>query len=52
MGDFYYDAQFGDGEPNWREYRVGIDLTGNKVGDRQETDTISRLVYGLSTAYT
>ena len=51
MGDFYYRAQFGDGEPNWREYRVGIDMTGNKVGDRQETDTISRLIYGLSTAY-
>ena len=39
------------GEPNWREYRVGIDMTGNKIGDRQETDTISRLIYGLSTAY-
>jgi anti-anti-sigma factor len=51
MADFYMKAQFGDGEPNWREYRVGIDMTGNKTGDRQETDTISRLVYGLSTAY-
>ena len=51
MADFYYRAQFGDGEPNWREYRVGVDMTGNKVGDRQETDTISRLIYGLSTAY-
>ena len=51
MADFYYRAEFGDGEPNWREYRVGVDMTGNKVGNRQETDTISRLVYGLSTAY-
>ena len=47
IADFYYRSQFGDGEPNWREYRVGIDMTGNKVGDRQETDTISRLIYGL-----
>jgi anti-anti-sigma factor len=51
MADFYYRAQFGDGEPNWREYRVGLDMTGAKMGDRQETDTISRLIYGLSTAY-
>jgi anti-anti-sigma factor len=52
MADFYMRAQFPEGGvPNWREYRVGIDMTGNKVGDRQETDTISRLVYGLSTAY-
>ncbi|MGZ5408257.1 MAG: hypothetical protein ACXWDG_10805, partial [Aeromicrobium sp.] len=51
MADFYYRSQFGDGEPNWREYRVAIDMTGNKVGNRQETDTISRLIYGLSTAF-
>jgi mannose/cellobiose epimerase-like protein (N-acyl-D-glucosamine 2-epimerase family)/anti-anti-sigma regulatory factor len=51
MADFYMKAEFGDGEPNWREYRVGVDMTGHKMGDRQETDTISRLIYGLSTAY-
>ena len=51
MADFYYRSQFGDGRPNWREYRVGVDMTGHKMGDRQETDTISRLIYGLSTAY-
>jgi anti-anti-sigma factor len=51
MADFYYRAQFGDGEPDWRSYRVGLDMTGQKVGDRQETDTISRLIYGLSSAY-
>lgn len=51
MGNFYYEAEFGTGEPNWREYRVGVDMTGHKVGDRQETDTISRLIYGLSSAY-
>jgi anti-anti-sigma factor len=51
MGNFYYAVQFGDGDPDWRSYRVGIDMTGNKVGDRQETDTISRLIYGLSSAF-
>jgi len=51
MADFYYRSQFPEGEPNWREYRVGVDMTGHKMGDRQETDTISRLIYGLSTAY-
>jgi len=51
MADFYYRAQFGDGEPDWRGYRVGLDMSGAKIGDRQETDTISRLIYGLSTAY-
>ncbi len=51
MADFYYRAQFGDGEPDWRSYRVSMDMTGKKLGSRQETDTISRLIYGLSTAY-
>jgi len=51
MADFYYRAQFGDGAPDWRQYRVGIDMSGAKMGNRQETDTISRLIYGLSTAY-
>ncbi len=51
MGDFYYRAQFGTGEPDWRTYRVNINMAGQKVGNRQETDTMSRLIYGLSTAY-
>ena len=48
MADFYMRPSSRTGEPDWREYRVGIDMTGHKVGDRQETDTISRLIYGLS----
>jgi anti-anti-sigma factor len=51
MADFYMRAEFPEGTPNWREYRVGVDMAGKKMGDRQETDTISRLIYGLSTAY-
>ena len=51
MADFYMRSEFPTGDLNWREYRVGIDMAGKKMGNRQETDTISRLIYGLSTAY-
>ena len=53
LGNFYLDAQFG-GEPvNYDNYRTNITLTGEKAQDRyrQETDTISRLVYGFASAY-
>jgi mannose/cellobiose epimerase-like protein (N-acyl-D-glucosamine 2-epimerase family) len=52
LGDFYLRAQFEGGEVNFREYRTKISLAGIKGKEnRQETDTISRLVYGLATAY-
>ena len=53
IGDFYLHAQFGDGPVDYRGYRTTIKLGGEKEKDnyRQETDTISRLVYGLSSAY-
>lgn len=53
IGDFYLHAQFGDGPVDYRGYRTLIKLGGEKEKDnyRQETDTISRLVYGLSSAY-
>ena len=53
LGDFYLHAQFGDGEINYDNYRTTIKVTGEKDRDhyRQETDTISRLVYGFATAY-
>ncbi len=53
LGDFYLHAQFGDGEINYDNYRTIIKVTGEKDRDhyRQETDTISRLVYGFATAY-
>ena len=40
-------------EVDYRNYRTTITLTGEKPKDnyRQETDTISRLVYGFATAY-
>ena len=53
IGDFYLHAQFGDGPVDYRGYRTTIKLGGEKEKDnyRQETDTISRLIYGLSSAY-
>ncbi len=52
LGHFYLKAQF-QGKPiDYRDYRTTLALTGEKKGDhRQETDTISRLVYGFATAY-
>ncbi|CAN5720269.1 hypothetical protein BH23DEI1_BH23DEI1_08040 [soil metagenome] len=53
LADFYTTAQFGDGEIDYRDYRTTITLSGDRPTDnyRQETDTISRLVYGLASAY-
>src|SRR5262245_40854891 len=53
LGGFYPKAQFGPGPVDYANYRTTIKLTGEKARDnyRQETDTISRLVYGFATAY-
>jgi mannose/cellobiose epimerase-like protein (N-acyl-D-glucosamine 2-epimerase family) len=53
LGDFYLQAQFGTGPVDYANYRTTLKLTGEKPADnyRQETDTISRLVYGFATAY-
>jgi mannose/cellobiose epimerase-like protein (N-acyl-D-glucosamine 2-epimerase family) len=53
LGDFYLKAQFGAGPVDYKNYRTVIKLSGEKPADnyRQETDTISRLVYGFATAY-
>lgn len=53
LGDFYLRAQFG-GEPvNYEHYRTLITLDGKKAKDnyRQETDTISRMVFGFASCY-
>jgi mannose/cellobiose epimerase-like protein (N-acyl-D-glucosamine 2-epimerase family) len=53
IADFYLKAQF-QGKPiDYNDYRTIIRLTGAKDADnyRQETDTISRLVYGFASAY-
>src|SRR3954447_11590206 len=53
LATFYLRAEFGDGEIDYRQYRTSIDIGGraNMGTYRQETDTISRLVYGFATAY-
>jgi mannose/cellobiose epimerase-like protein (N-acyl-D-glucosamine 2-epimerase family) len=54
LGDFYIRAQFGEeGKIDYRDYRTIINLSGKKEADnyRQETDTISRLVYGMASCY-
>jgi mannose/cellobiose epimerase-like protein (N-acyl-D-glucosamine 2-epimerase family) len=53
LGEFYLRAQFGDEEINYDNYRTTVTLTGERARDRyrQETDTISRLVYGFASAY-
>ncbi len=52
LGDFYLRAQFEGGTIDYKKYRTRLHINGAKTGDtRQETDTISRLVYGFASAY-
>lgn len=53
IADFFIKAQFGeDEEINYEQYRTSLALTGDRRGEyRQETDTISRLVYGFASAF-
>jgi mannose/cellobiose epimerase-like protein (N-acyl-D-glucosamine 2-epimerase family) len=53
LANFYLKAQFGDEEIDYRNYRTTLSLSGvrSQVNFRQETDTISRLVYGFATAF-
>ncbi|MBF0564284.1 MAG: AGE family epimerase/isomerase, partial [Nitrospirae bacterium] len=52
LGDFYLKSQFGNEEIDYANYRTMLDLYGHKVdSSRQETDTISRLIYGFASAY-
>lgn len=54
LGDFYINAQFGGKDQiDYKNYRTELTLEGTKVNKkyRQETDTISRLIYGFASAY-
>ncbi|MEU4449385.1 AGE family epimerase/isomerase [Actinosynnema sp. NPDC050801] len=52
LARFYRRAQFGAGEVDYADYRTEIRLGGDKGGRHvQETDTVSRLVYGMASAY-
>ncbi|WP_116201237.1 AGE family epimerase/isomerase [Amycolatopsis circi] len=50
---FYRRAQFGDTRPvDFADYRTVLRLGGDKSDHHvQETDTISRMVYGMASAY-
>lgn len=53
IADFFIRAQFGgEDKIDYQAYRTVISLTGGRDGSyRQETDTISRLVYGLASTF-
>ena len=52
LADFYLQSEFPDGEVNFLSYRTNLDSAGRKMASsRQESDTISRLVYGFASAY-
>jgi mannose/cellobiose epimerase-like protein (N-acyl-D-glucosamine 2-epimerase family) len=57
VADFYLRGHFPDGDYDWRKFRTVLTLHGTQLPEtgaldvRQETDTISRMVYGLATAY-
>ncbi|MDD1469676.1 N-acyl-D-glucosamine 2-epimerase, partial [Dolichospermum sp. ST_sed5] len=53
VADFFINSQFGGPDGiDYRKYRTSLKLTGEKKGDaRQETDTISRMVFGLASTF-
>lgn len=52
LAGFYFNAQFPDGVIDYRHYRTQLTLEGQKVpSTTQETDTISRMIYGFASAY-
>jgi len=53
IADFYIRGQWPDGNIDYREYRTQLTVEGQKIEGRlrQETDTISRAIYGFATAY-
>ncbi|MEU7751301.1 AGE family epimerase/isomerase [Micromonospora sp. NPDC049101] len=53
LARFYRRAQFGDTEvPDFTDYRTVVRLGGDKSANHvQETDTLSRLVYGMASTY-
>ena len=52
LADFYLKAQFGNETIDFKNYRTMLNLYGEKMAStRQETDTISRLIYGFASAY-
>jgi mannose/cellobiose epimerase-like protein (N-acyl-D-glucosamine 2-epimerase family) len=53
LASFYRRAQFGEGEIDYADYRTILRLGGDRSTTDfvQETDTISRMVYGMASAF-
>lgn len=52
LADFYLESEFPGDVVDYSQYRTDLTITGAKQkAGRQETDTISRLVYGFASAY-
>ncbi len=52
LAEFYFNAQFPDGVVDYAKYRTHLTLEGQQIeSTRQETDTISRMIYGFASAY-
>jgi mannose/cellobiose epimerase-like protein (N-acyl-D-glucosamine 2-epimerase family) len=52
LARFYRRAQFGKGDIDYKDYRTNLWLGGEKTDSHvQETDTISRMVYGMASAF-
>ncbi|MGH4033397.1 AGE family epimerase/isomerase [Actinomycetota bacterium Odt1-20B] len=52
LATFYRRSQFGTGPVDFADYRTRIHMSGHKTEQHvQETDTISRMVYGMASAY-
>jgi len=52
IADFYIKAEFPNGEIDYSQYRTRLTLDGVRKADfMQETDTISRMIYGMASAY-
>lgn len=51
--NFFVNAQFGDGPIDYEKYRTSVSLSGKSETNsfRQETDTISRMIYGMASAF-
>ena len=51
--NFFVRAQFGDGDIDYEKYRTAVSLGGKREANsfRQETDTISRMIYGMASAF-
>ncbi|GCF07969.1 AGE family epimerase/isomerase [Dictyobacter arantiisoli] len=52
LAEFYFNAQFADGNVDYSTYRTHLTLEGQRIeSNRQETDTISRMIYGFASAF-